>query len=167
MTHWKKLQNPDYLGAYALTPGQDLIATIKSVGAEMVTGTDGKKEECTVVRFVERNIKPMILNATNAKTITKLFKTPYIEQWANRKIQIYIADVKAFGETVQALRIRSFLPKVQSQEILCFDCKKPVQAAGNMNVQQTAEYTQKKYGRILCAECATKEAEKMKGSDIL
>ena len=30
-THWKKLNNPDYLGAYALEPGQELVATIKVV----------------------------------------------------------------------------------------------------------------------------------------
>ena len=72
-THWKKLNNPDYLGAYALTPGQDLIATIKTVGKEIVTGPDGKKEECMVVHFMESNIKPLILNATNAKTIQKIY----------------------------------------------------------------------------------------------
>ena len=42
-THWKKLQNPDYLGAYALENGKDLIATIKTVGLEMIIGADGKK----------------------------------------------------------------------------------------------------------------------------
>ena len=26
-THWKKLENPDYLGAYALQPNQDLIVS--------------------------------------------------------------------------------------------------------------------------------------------
>ena len=35
----------------------------------MVTGPDGKKEECTVVHFAEKEIKPLILNTTNAKTI--------------------------------------------------------------------------------------------------
>ena len=38
-THWKKLSNPDYLGAYALDPGKDLIVTIQSVGEERVTGS--------------------------------------------------------------------------------------------------------------------------------
>ena len=34
MTHWKKLENPNYLGSYALLPGTDLVAQIKSVGQE-------------------------------------------------------------------------------------------------------------------------------------
>ena len=42
-THWKKLNNPDYLGAYALNPGEDMELTIKSAGEETFTGTSGKK----------------------------------------------------------------------------------------------------------------------------
>ena len=68
-THWKKLTNPNYLGAYSIENGQDLILTIKYVQEEKVIGTDGKKDDCVVCYFVE-NAKPMILNATNMKTIT-------------------------------------------------------------------------------------------------
>ena len=64
MKNWKKLMNPDYLGGYALAPGQDLIVTIKTVGNEEVTSPDGKKSICSVIHFAE-DVKPMILNATN------------------------------------------------------------------------------------------------------
>ena len=40
-THWKKLINPDYIGAYALDPGKDLTVQISQVHREMVTGADG------------------------------------------------------------------------------------------------------------------------------
>ena len=33
-THWKKLTNPDYLGAYALEDGEDMIVTIKNVSTK-------------------------------------------------------------------------------------------------------------------------------------
>jgi len=112
-THWKKLNNPDYLGAYALDPDKDLVVLTKNVKQEVVTGPDGKKEECTVMYFSEKGIKPMILNVTNAKVITKLLDTPYIEDWAGHKVAIYIAEVKAFGELVDALRIRPKLPNVK------------------------------------------------------
>lgn len=160
-THWKKLTNPDYLGAYALEPGQDLIATIKSVGEERVTGPDGKKEDCTVVHFEEPGIKPMILNATNAKTIQKIYKTPYIEEWKGCKIQIFIAQVKAFGDVVDALRIRPYAPKVQAQEkTACSSCSKEIQPFGSRSAAYMAEYTAQKYGKPLCADCAQKRAEK-------
>lgn len=164
-THWKKLHNPDYLGAYALTPGQDLIATIKKVQNEIVTGPDGKKEECMVMHFTEKDTKPMIVNATNAKQIQKLFKTPYIEEWSGRKIQLFIDHVKAFGEVVEALRVRPFLPKEQSYN--CQDCGNAIIDANGKRAVDIAETTQKKYGKALCAECATKMFEQKKKEDVL
>lgn len=110
LTHWKKLTNPDYLGSYSLEPGKDLTLTIRECRQELVAGTDGKKEQCLVLYFQETGIKPMILNKTNAKTITKLYKTPYIEQWSGKKVQLYSTPVTAFGTTTDALRIRDFLP---------------------------------------------------------
>ncbi len=111
LTHWKKLTNPNYLGAYSIEPGQDLVLTIKCCQNEMVAGPDGKKEECLVLHFQESGVKPMILNKTNAKTISKVHKTPYIEQWPGKQVQIYTASVSAFGTTTDALRIRDFAPQ--------------------------------------------------------
>lgn len=157
LTHWKKLTNPDYLGAYALEPDQDLVVTIKSVANELVASADGKKETCMVMRFVE-NVKPMVLNATNSKTITKLFKTPYIEQWAGRKIQLFIqTGVKAFGDTVDALRVRPFLPV--EKELKCADCGKKIEGNGKSTAEVIAKYTLDKYGRMLCNDCGKKEHE--------
>ena len=118
LTHWKKLINPDYLGAYSLTPGEEKILTIKSVVREKVTGTGGKKQECTVVHWVESE-KPMILNRINSKTITKIYGTPYIEEWAGKKIKIFAELVDAFGEQVEALRVRAeqILPPVLNPEM--------------------------------------------------
>lgn len=110
LTHWKKLTHPDYLGAYALEPGQDMVLTIKSCAIEIVNGTDGKKQECMVIHFTEQGVKPMICNKTNAKTISKIHKTPYIEQWAGKQIQLYASQVSAFGTTTDALRIRDIVP---------------------------------------------------------
>ena len=110
-THWKKLQNPDYLGSYALQPGEEMVLTIKSVAKGSVVGADGKKSEEAIMHFKETGVKPMILNATNQKIIQKIYKTPYIEDWVDKKIQIYVAQVKAFGDIVDALRIRPFIPQ--------------------------------------------------------
>lgn len=163
LTHWKKLTNPDYLGAYALEPGQDLIVTIKSVANEVVTGTDGKKETCSVMHFAE-NVKPMVLNATNSKTITKLLKTPYIEQWKGRKIQLYVQEgIKAFGDIVDALRVRPFLPV--EQELKCADCGKKIEPYGKMSAEVVAKHTLKNYGKMLCSECGKKAAEALKKAD--
>ncbi len=159
LTHWKKLTNPDYLGAYALQPGEELVLTIKSVSNEVVTGTDGKKETCSVMRF-EENVKPMVLNATNSKTITKLFKTPYIEEWVGKQIQIYAEKVKAFGEVVDALRIRSFIPV--KKELICEECGQAIQGYGKTTAETVAKHTLANYGKMLCSVCATKAKEAQK-----
>lgn len=157
MTHWKKLTNPDYLGAYSMEEGQDLILTIDSVTREVVPGPEGKKEECTVLHWKEQQ-KPMILNVTNAKMIERLLKTPYIEQWSGHRVQIGTAKVKAFGEVVDALRVRDFLPAAGS--ILCEGCGGQIVGAHGMDAGQLAEYTRQKYGRALCSRCATEAAKK-------
>lgn len=108
-THWKKLVNPDYLGAYSLQPKEEKTLTISNVTREKVIGPGGKKQECTILHFVEKE-KPMVLNRLNSKIITKIYGTPYIEDWVGKKIQIYADLVEAFGETVEALRIRQTQP---------------------------------------------------------
>jgi len=110
-THWKKLTNPNYLGTYAFHPGEEKVLTIQNVKQEEVTSPDGGEEKCTVVYFKE-DVKPFILNITNAKQIERIYDTPYIEDWPGKKIKLYVADnIKAFGETVTGLRIRPEVPK--------------------------------------------------------
>ncbi|MEE1264034.1 hypothetical protein [Ruminococcus sp.] len=160
-THWKKLTNPDYLGAYALDDGKDVILTISYVREEKVTGSDGKKDDCVVCHFSER-VKPMILNSTNMKTITKLFGTPYIEDWSGRRIQIGIEKVKAFGDVVDALRVRKFIPAENVPK--CESCGGEIQPRGNNSAEQIAAYTKKKYGQALCSTCATRMATELRAA---
>jgi hypothetical protein len=162
-THWKKLENPDYLGAYALQPNQDLIVQIKSVGQEEVYNpTNSKKETCTVAHFMDQKIKPMILNVTNCKTISKLYDTPYIEDWNGKYISVYIAKVKAFGETVDALRIRNKVPTVE--KIVCKDCGKEICGTSQKTARELADIAIKNCGRELCLVCMKKEKAKMEGN---
>ena len=108
-THWKKLTNPDYLGAYSLDPGEERTVTIQKVVRAKVKGADGKEEECTVAHLL--NEKPMILNATNCKTLAKVYDTPYIEEWTGKSVIVYAAKIKAFGEHMEALRIKNAKPE--------------------------------------------------------
>lgn len=162
-TNWKKLTNPNYLGAYSIEDGKDLVLTIDYVRQESVIGADGKKDDCIVCHWKE-NQKPMILNSTNCKMIAKLVGSPYIEDWSGKKIQIGTEKVKAFGDIVEALRVRKQLPKAKSEpiELVCEVCGQPIKAAYNMTAEQIAESTSKKYGHKLCADCATREAQKGK-----
>jgi hypothetical protein len=116
-THWKKLDNPDYLGAYSILDGsknpKPIMAKIKHVRLENVTGSNGKKEECKVC-YLEGQ-KPLILNATNSKAIAAVAKSPYIEDWQGVVIEIYATTTKMAGEVVDCLRVRTSAPKVQTK----------------------------------------------------
>lgn len=158
-THWKRLINPDYLGAYSLD-GKDRILTIGNVAVETVVGPNGKKEDCPVCRFREQE-KPMVLNRTNMKMIEKIYKTPIIEEWAGKRIQIYPTTTKFGGDVVECLRIRPFIPK-QDAIPPCSECGGEIGPVGKMNGMQLSNYTIKKYGRALCGECATIVAEAQK-----
>ena len=109
VTHWKKLSNQNYIGAHDLQPGQELTVTIESVANEVVKCFDGKtvKEETCIVAKIKGAKKPMILNKTNCRIISKNLDSPYIEDWVGKSVVIYAAKVRAFGESTEALRIKA------------------------------------------------------------
>lgn len=110
-THWKNNFDYTYLGGYSIED-KDLELTISKVQNEMVKGQSGRDESCMVIYFEELD-KGMICNKTNAKTITTVHGTPYIEEWPGKKILLGTERVSAFGETTDALRIRQIKPKTK------------------------------------------------------
>ena len=118
LTHFKKLTNPKYLGACDFPAHTDangktiyseFKVQIKQVVQELVKNVDGKEEQCMVVYF-EKASKPMICNKTNAKMIAKVTGSPFIENWTGKTITLGVAPVRAFGETVDAVRVKFTKP---------------------------------------------------------
>lgn len=105
-THYKRLMNLDYIGAYSLEDGKDLTVTITAVSRKTVVGEGGKKDEC-IVAALSGGQKPMILNSTNCKTLTAIYKSPFIEDWVGKPIALFVTTTRMGGETVECLRIRS------------------------------------------------------------
>jgi len=117
--HWHKVFLSDYLGACDLEDGKDIKVVIKSVSVQEVKGSDGKKQERNVATFADPKIKPMILNATNCRIVKKFVGSPYINDWVNVPIQIYIkSDIKAFGDITEGLRIRETQPKMDKPNLV-------------------------------------------------
>lgn len=167
MTHWKQLINMDYIGAYALPDGKDLTLTIDHVVKENVTGNNGKKEMCMVLYFKEKDYKPMILNRTNAKSITALVGSPYVEKWQGQRITLYATTTRLGGDTVECLRIRPTVSE-KTAPIHCDICGTIIEGAAGLSAEQFAMNTRKKFGKNLCMDCAMAEKEKLdsaKGGD--
>ena len=157
-THWKQLVNLDYIGAYALD-GNDLDVTIQHAKREIVIGASGKKEECLVAHLVDQ--KPLIVNRTNAKALSKLYG-PYVEDWAGKRITLYPTTTKFGGEVVECLRIRPEAPKQTGPaQIKCEVCGSAVRAAGRMTPDQIGALARSKYGKTMCVACGKAEADRI------
>lgn len=154
-THWKKLTSPNYVGAWDFQPGEEKTVTIKEIKREIVQNQNGK-EDCTVAYFVE-DVKPLILNKTNADMISKVWGTPYIEDWAGKKITLKVKKVSAFGDMVDAVRVSKDRP--MDDVFICEICGKPIMSAAGRTAKEIAAATKTKYGKMICVECAKKEAK--------
>lgn len=145
-THWKKLTNPNYLGSWSFQPGEEKTVTIKEVKQEIVKNQNGS-EECTIAYFDE-DVKPLILNKTNAEMIARVWGTPFIEDWKGLKITLKVKKINAFGEMVDAVRVSNTRPTEKT--FTCESCGKPVS-------ERVTTATKSKLNKILCADCARKE----------
>ena len=115
-THWKKTFNKDYLGSHDLDEGKDLVAVVDHVEVREVKDSSGKAGKCNVAIF-QGQTKPMILNVTNCKIMKAFAGSNYLEDWSNIPVQIYIKEVSAFGDTVEALRIRTNQPRIDKPKL--------------------------------------------------
>ena len=104
-THWKISFDSPYLGSWDLEDYKDVTLTIEKAVSEK---TKKLKENSikNIIYFKEAGFKPMIINAGNSKMITKLSKSPYLDDWAGTRITICVKSVRAFGEDHDALRVR-------------------------------------------------------------
>jgi hypothetical protein len=93
-----------------------------------------------------------------------MYGTPYIEQWSGKQITIYIANgIKAFGDVVDALRIRPEKPKkivVNNQHKLWADCCDFVRKGGAVE-KILEKYTMDEITIELLKEFIPKKEEKV------
>lgn len=155
-THWREIKQTEFLGGHDLGDGKggfkDIIVTIKKAYKRKVSDISGDTTDELVLDFAD-NTKPMIVNVTNARTISKLIGSPHIEDWAGKEIQIGTAKVKAFGEVFDALRIRPYLPKKQAPSIPCAVCGKPITPFKGAPVDTIIAKSTEELGQPTCVPC--------------
>lgn len=122
-THYRKVFKSDHLGVAdledLLEQGTPLIFTIREVKQEYGAKVAGKKIDANIAYFKE-NIKPLVLNATNSKTMKNLCGgSAFVEDWANTRVQLYIdPGAKLKGETVGGVRIHPDAPRATKPVLL-------------------------------------------------
>lgn len=115
--HWKTLQNPRFIGSYTLIEMgvKELEVTITSVAREMVKNGSGDEEEATICYLDGQ--KELWLNITNQKTISRVLKSPLVNDWIGKTITLYVEKIKDDQASplasiedmwIDALRVREF-----------------------------------------------------------
>lgn len=94
---------------YQELDGQDWIVTIDHVTQEILE-KDNKKDKKWVLYFKELE-KGLALNATNGNTLIKILGTDEMNDWAGKRVALYVKDDIEFGgELVSGIRVRPKLP---------------------------------------------------------
>lgn len=113
-THFRKAFDSPYLSSADIVGPTTL--TVKRVTLEG-DKTKKTKDRFNTAYFVEQEIrpgeklKPMILNATNSKTMKALTGSHFIDDWQNVKVTVYVDHNVKFGkEVMDGLRISPQAP---------------------------------------------------------
>ncbi len=161
-----QMRESEYLGAEDIDDGIEPILTISGLWNGMVTLQRGKENK-DVLTFAEERVpgimqvRPLIINSTNRKTLRKLYGDAKASTLVGRQIQLYIdhrVRDPQDGDLTDGIRIRSHKPRVQRQAPVppCTDCGQEITPAMGRDARWLAAYTAKNYGVPLCAECAQK-----------
>ena len=144
-THWKSTMNPDYLGSWSFEEGEERNLKIKKASLGKVKSVGGREDTC-IIAYMETGL-PMIMNATNSKMITLFTGQPYIEDWNDVMITVYVDHgVKYQGSIIDGLRIKDEQPKgsapivVKEKPILKKDSDEYKKVVTFLNSQKGSEF---------------------------
>jgi len=108
-THYRKAFDSPYLSSADIV--EHTVLTVRCVKLEP-DKTKKTKDLFNTAYFVEKELrpgeklKPMILNATNSKTMKSLTGSAFIDDWANVQVTVYVDHNVKFGkEVLEGLRI--------------------------------------------------------------
>lgn len=159
-------RDSEYMGAEDLEPNTEPVLTIKALYNGFITLARGK-ERHDVIAFVEESVpgminqvRPLVVNSTNRKTLRKLYKATSADVLIGKKIRLYLEhNVRdpSSGDKVDGIRIRPTIPETKRNEpIICADCGKPIEGMANYSAEDVARINQGRYGRCICAACSKK-----------
>lgn len=162
-THFRKAFDSPYLSSADLVG--PTVLTVARVTLEK-DRTKKTQDLFNTAHFAERELrpgeilKPMILNATNSNTLKKLTGSPYIEDWQNLKVTVYVDPNVRFGkEVMEGLRIS---PKVATVPTITPATVKAWQNAksaylrdGNLDAVLKRATMTDEHQQQLIAECRT------------
>ena len=115
MANYRAVYKSEHLGVVDLEEmvetKQSMIVTIREVKQEMGAMVAGSRGNFNIAYFAE-NIKPLVLNATNAGIVRKLAGgSTDTDNWKNVLVELFIdPNVKMKGQIVGGVRIKGEKP---------------------------------------------------------
>jgi len=159
----------EYLGAEDIEPGTEPVLTVDHLYNGPITLARGKERHDVITFREERvsgsinQVRPLVLNATNRKTLRKIYKSVTAENLEGKQIQLYLEhNVRdpSTGDKVDGIRIRPRIPEAKRAEpVKCAECGKVITAVGAYSAEDIARINMGRYGRALCAACSKKLSE--------
>ena len=101
--HFRKLLGKEFLTGEELD-GKDVTLTIKTATQDDVQGQKGKEKK--LVLTFEKTDRKLILNITNAKAISKVAGSGFVEDWIGVPITLMPVKGVFFGEAQEVIRIK-------------------------------------------------------------
>ena len=169
-------RDSEYLGAEDIEPGTEPVLTIKALYNGMITLARGK-ERHDVIAFSEETVpgsinqvRPLVVNATNRKTLRKLYSNVNAETLVGKRIQLYLQPGvrdPSTGDKVDGIRIRDKAPSgAKYTPPVCAVCGKAITGLSGFSPEQIAATNQQRYGKPMCVECGKKHKEEMEKAAI-
>lgn len=146
-----QMRESEYLGAEDIDDGTEPILTIAGLWYGSVTLQRGKENK-DVLSFKEERVpgvlqvRPLIVNSTNRKTLRKLFGDAKASTLVGKQIQLFVdhnvRDPQDGGMT-DGIRIRPYKPRPPKQEPVppCADCEGEITPAMGRDARWLAAYT--------------------------
>lgn len=159
-THYRKAFDSPYLSSADIV--EPTVLTIRLVALEP-DKTKKTKDVFNTAHFVEKEIrpgeplKPMILNATNSKTMKALTGSAFLEDWQNVRVTIYVDNNVRFGkEVMEGLRISPHAPEqryITPGTRLWENAKKAYQRDGTLDAVLAKAAMSDEHQKQLIEEC--------------
>lgn len=161
-THYRKVFDSPYLSSMDVV--DPITLTIARVTQE-ADKTKKTKDVFNTAYFAEKfirpgeKLKPMILNATNSKTMAKLAGSPFIEDWSNIRVTVYVERGIQFGrDRVDGLRVMQAAPARKAitpdDARLWESAKAAYLRDGNLDKVRAKADLSDEHAERLVAECA-------------
>jgi hypothetical protein len=110
MPHWRHMMSSDKLHAADLMGKEHTVVIEKVMQGEYPDLEDPKKKLLKPDVYFRGKKKPLGLNSTNARTISKVLGSPRTEDWIGKAITLYPTTTRAFGEEHECIRIKNKRP---------------------------------------------------------